>query len=304
MSIQGCAHGSRVIRFGRPRASVRTHLARARVPCRIDQTRVASAAGSTRVISMLHVMARDFEALADQLHLRAHTCVLQRKSIEGCTLGSTVTRVSPTRCCCEHTHVYCRNQGCTQMSKFYQGFADQLLLRADTCVLQTESPEGCTQGSRLTSVRPTNCCREHTHASCQVSQTRAAPKDQGFRGFARPIAAATIHMCVAEQINSGLHPRVDMFQGFGRPGAAASTRAADGKMIKLKMSPKKSTVTKVWPTTCCCGHTHVCCRINQRRVAPGVKVYEGLADQTLLGAHTCMCCRTDEFRNSGLHPRF
>ena len=154
MSIQGCAHGSRVIRFGRPRASVRTHLARARVPCRIDQTRVASAAGSTRVISMLHVMARDFEALADQLHLRAHTCVLQRKSIEGCTLGSTVTRVSRPR---------------------------TYIVRA--------------------------------HVPCRIDQTRAAPTGRELQRFGRATADVSIHMCVAECINSGLHPRVKGYNG-------------------------------------------------------------------------------------------
>ena len=49
-----------------------------------------------------------------------------------------------------------------------------------------------------------------------------------------------------------------------------------------------STVTKDWPTTCCRGHTHVCCRVNQRRVAPRVKVFKGLADHMLLGAYTCL----------------
>ena len=69
---------------------------------------------------------------------------------------------------------------------------------------------------------------------------------------------------------------------------------------------------KARPTNCCCDHTHVCCKINQiraaprgrtyyqgsadqmllqayqRRVALRVKVYEGLADQTLQGAYTCV----------------
>ena len=193
--------------------------------------------------------------------------------------------------------------------------ADHLLLWAHTCALQQKSTQSCTEGRGL-------LCWQHTSArcrtdefrvapkgpvSCRTDQSRVAPTDQGYKCFGRPIAALSIHMCVAECVISGLHPRVERFQGFGRPGAAASihTRAADDKMIKLKISPKdqRSTVTKVWPTTCCCGHTHVCCSINQRGVAPRVKVYEGLADLTLLGAHTCMCCRTDEFRKSGLHRR-
>ena len=49
------------------------------------------------------------------LLLRAdtHTLVLQKRSIEGCTQGSRVTNVWPLKFCCEHTHVSCRNQGCT-----------------------------------------------------------------------------------------------------------------------------------------------------------------------------------------------
>ena len=49
-----------------------------------------------------------------------------------------------------------------------------------------------------------------------------------------------------------------------------------------------STVTNVWPATGTCWHTHVCCRIDQCRVAPRVKVDKGLADQMLLRVHTCL----------------
>ena len=37
-----------------------------------------------------------------------HTCLLQNVSSQDCTQHSRVTRVSPTNCCCEHTHVKCR----------------------------------------------------------------------------------------------------------------------------------------------------------------------------------------------------
>ena len=69
-----------------------------------------------------------------------HTCVCC------CAQHSRATKVSPTKCCREHTRVCCRNQGCTQGPKFYQGFADQLLLRAYTCVLQSGSLKGRSQG--------------------------------------------------------------------------------------------------------------------------------------------------------------
>ena len=76
---------------------------------------------------------------------------------------------------------------------FDQDFADQLLLSAYTCVLQNGS-------------------------------LGVAAKDQGLQGFARPVVAASIHMCAAKQIKSGLHPRVDMLQGSSRQGAAVSIR--------------------------------------------------------------------------------
>ena len=59
-----------------------------------------------------------------------------------------------------------------------------------------------------------------------MNHLRVAPKDQGLQGFARPVAAATIHVCVAIQVKSGLHPRVEMFPGFGRPGAGTSTHTS------------------------------------------------------------------------------
>ena len=119
----------------------------------------------------------------------AHTRTgLQNLLIQSCTSGPRATRVWQINCYCEHTHVHCvkgqlrvipsiqglRRFGrpsaaasihmciaqtivCTQGPKLYQGFADQLMLRAYTCVLQSESVEGCNQGSsRVARVRPTN----------------------------------------------------------------------------------------------------------------------------------------------------
>ena len=142
--------------------------------------------------------------------------MLQNMSVQGCTQHSRSTRVLPTKCCCEHTHVCCRNQTCTQGSKFYQGFADQLLLSAYTCVSQNGA-------------------------------LGVPPKDQGLQGFARPFVAASIHMCVPKQIKSGLHPRVDMLQGSGRQGAAVSVLQNNNKTQGFTQG---STVTKVWPTKC------------------------------------------------------
>ena len=89
-----------------------------------------------------------------------------------------------------------------------------------------------------------------------------------------------------------------------------------------------------WLTTCCGGHTHVHCRIQQCRVAPRVKVYKGLADPGSIHmcaqnrwvqgctqrskvtkvcptnccsehTQTCVCCRIRQFKvapaGQGLH---
>ena len=284
-SNQGCTQGSKYYKASPTNCCCEnTHVC-----CRLFHLRVAT---KDRVCPTSCCYPKDrhvacYKGPADRVLLQACTCVLQKSKTEGFTQGSTVTKVSRTTCCGGHAYVCCRiNQWRVAPSQGLRRFArPTVAVSTHMCVAEYVS-------SRL-------------HPWVRVYKGLAGRVL--LRGHGRPIAAVSIHMCVAECVISGLHPRVERFQGFGRPGAAASihTRAADDKMIKLKISPKdqRSTVTKVWPTTCCCGHTHVCCSINQRGVAPRVKVYEGLADLTLLGAHTCMCCRTDEFRNSGLHRR-
>ena len=69
------------------------------------------------------------------------------------------------------------------------------------CVLQNRSIKGCTHRSRLQMFWPTNCCFEHTHVCCRMCHFRVAPKSPELQWSGRPIAAASIHMCVAEYIN-------------------------------------------------------------------------------------------------------
>ena len=168
-------------------------------------------------------------------------------SVQGCTQHSRSTRVLPTKCCCEHTKVCCRNQTCTQGSKFYQGFADQLLLsaytyvccrmdhlelhpeikgykgspdqllqRAYTCALQNKSNQGCAQGS--TRVRPTSSCWHAHVARCRTDEFKVAPKVKGSKVW--PTNCCLEHTYV----KSRLRPWI---KGY-----------------------------KVWPATCCCEDTH------------------------------------------------
>ena len=151
-------------------------------------------------------------------------------------------------------------QGCTQHSRprVYKGFADQTLLRACTCVLQTshlhprvEILSGLRRPTATVSIRM--CVAEWITCCTQGSRVQ---------GFARPVVAANIHMRVERQIEAGLHPRVDMLQGSE-------------------------------PTRCCCKYTHVCCRI--MKFHPRVNCSKGLADSLLL-RQTHVCCRIHQRR--------
>ena len=145
------------------------------------------------------------------------TCVLQNRTINGCTHGSRVTNVWPTKCGWEHTHVCCRICRFKVASK---GHGIREFGRSIATVGQLR----VVPGSRVTKAWPTSqlllrayTCVLQRNPGC----TRIAPKDQGLQGFARPLDAS-VHMCVASNIKPGLHPRVDMFQGSGRPRAAVS----------------------------------------------------------------------------------
>ena len=108
-------------------------------------------------------------------------------------------------------------------------------------------------------------------------------------------------MCVAEQTNSGLHPRVRGYkglanqlhvcccghtctcccricqlrtapiiqglQGFRRPSGDASIHIC---IAEIRVAPRDRSFTRASPTNCCCEHTHARCRLNHLRVAPKV----------------------------------
>ena len=68
------------------------------------------------------------------------------------------------------------------------------------CVAEKKGVEPEDQG--LPGVWQTKCC---THMCVSEKQFKVAPKGQRLHGIGRPTAAASIHMCVAGYINSGLH---------------------------------------------------------------------------------------------------
>ena len=101
-----------------------------------------------------------------------------------------------------HTHVCCRiRQFKTAPFKGYKGFADQVLLRAYTCVLQKSGLHQ--EVEMLSGLR---CEHRHTHTHVRHTHTRAlrtrslegCTQEPRVQGFGRPLAAASTHMCVEQ----------------------------------------------------------------------------------------------------------
>ena len=149
-------------------------------------------------------------------------------------------------CCSEHTHVRCKTNRIRATPKGLQGFgrpapagthmlrvAEQtnsrlhprskvprfgrpivaLSTHTHTRVLQNMSIQGCARGSRVTRFGRPRTHIVRAHVPCRIDQTRAAPTDRELQRFGRATADVSIHMCVAECINSGLHPRVKGYNG-------------------------------------------------------------------------------------------
>ena len=165
--------------------------------------------------SGLHPGPKFNQSFADQLLLSAYTCVLQNGALEGCTRGSRITRVRPTSCCCEQTHVCCK----------------------------TNQIRAAPKGRYVTRVRSTRRCCKHTHVCCRTIKLRVSPKGQrlqrlgladhllrrahtcalqnttmqsctegqGIQRFGRPWEHTHVR---AEQMGSGLHPKVKGYKGL------------------------------------------------------------------------------------------
>ena len=133
--------------------------------------------------------------MADQVLLRAHTFVFQKKPrsfkvapkdqrLYG--VGRRTAAVSIHMCVWQN---HMSTQGLHRGSKWHKSWADQLLRPAYTYVCQKQfqvapkdhrlhgtgrptaricQVQGCTQGPRGTSVWPTACCCEHTRVCCKI----------------------------------------------------------------------------------------------------------------------------------------
>ena len=150
----------------------------------------------------------------------SYTCALQSVSIQGCTQESRVTTEWQTNCCCEHTHVCCTidqpssTKRCTnQRTKGYKGLTDQLLLRARTHThtrVRARVAEYANSGLHprikgYEGLADDMLLRAYTRFCCRINQFKVATGDQRLHRFGRPTAAVSTHVCVAENINSGLH---------------------------------------------------------------------------------------------------
>ena len=64
-----------------------------------------------------------------------------------------------------------------------------------------------------------------------------------------------------------------------------------------------SRFTKVWPTACCWQHTHVCRRTGEFRVAPkGQRLQRFARPVVAVSTHTCVCCCAQHSRATKVSP--
>ena len=184
--------------------------------------------------SMLHVrVKRSFAAVSTHMH----TCVIQNKSIRGCTPKSRVIRAWPIRCCCEHAcrmsqhrlawitdytgwptsrcceqthaHTYAWQKKC-RVEPEDQGSPGVWPTKcycehARVCFRKTN--QGCIQGSKLTRDWPTNRCCEHTHMCfAEYINSGLHLSVKGYNALADQLLLRehTCDMCVAEKVKSGL----------------------------------------------------------------------------------------------------
>ena len=134
--------------------------------------------------------------------------------------------------------------------------------------IDRKSTQSCTEGQGLRRFGRRNAPTDHTHVRCRVYQFRVAPKSQGLQRSADQLLLRA-YTCVlhnrSTKFNQGLHQPEDQgLQGFDRPTAAASAHththaracARELQNTQIQGCTRGSRVTKVWPTTCCCEHTH------------------------------------------------
>ena len=183
--------------------------------------------------------------------------------------------------------MYCRNHTCTKGSKFLSG------LRRPTAAVSIHMCVGewitwsCTQRSKVTKVRPTSCCSEHTHVRCKTNRITAAPKGRNsIRASPTNCYCQHIHMCVAEWITWSCTQRSKVTRV--RPTSCCSEHThVRCKTNRITAAPKGRNSIRASPTNCYCQHTHVCCRMDHLELHPKTKGYKGSPDQLLQRAYTC-----------------
>ena len=156
--------------------------------------------------------------------------------IKACTKDQKGTRVWPTNCCCEHTHMCVRNsssqvtrdwptncdmssQGCTQGPRVTSVWPTECCCEHTHVCCKIKSIQGCTQGRHVTRVRPTRCCCEPTHMLCRIFLFNVARKGQKI--ICRREHTYT-HFCFTTSQFKLAHQNQEV-QGLGQSGAAVST---------------------------------------------------------------------------------
>ena len=127
---------------------------------------------------------------------------------------------------------------------------------------------------------PTSCCCEHTHVCCRISKLGVAQGSGVTRAWPTRCCCEHTHVCFRKNpIHSRLHPRINSCMGLADELLLRAYTCVCGRITsQLKACTKDQKGTRVWPTNCCCEHTHMCVR-NSSRLHPRITGYTGLAVQ-------------------------
>ena len=204
-------NGQTLPRFGRPVVADSTHMCVAEY-----------------VSSKLRPTFKGYKGFADQVLLRAYTCVAQKSGLHpGVEILSR-----------PHTHVRCRlgylrvapkGQGLQGLQGFARPLAAASFTQGSTATQRFGRPpaaagthrcvaevapriQRCTHGSRSATAR-THAVRAHVLQNRSIKRCTRGTRVTQVTRFGRPVAALSIHTCVAECVNSGVHPGAKGYNG-------------------------------------------------------------------------------------------
>ena len=215
------------LRVARKDLGIKKYEGLAPTSCCCEHTHVCCRISKLR----LHARIRGLQGLGRPgAAASTHMCVSEKttrsfkvapKDQRLCGVGRRTAAVSIHMCVWQN---HTSTQGLHQGSKRYESLADQLLTHM--CVRNSQFQVAPKDHRLHGTGRPT----------ARICHVKVAPKGQGIQVFGRPCVAVSIHVCVAEYINSGLHLSVKGYNGL-----------ADQLLLRERTCDMCA-ITRVWPT--------------------------------------------------------